>query len=219
MFTQNLPLFLFKNAYFCFVKIPSIYLEKVVEQLAILPGVGKRTALRLAIHLLKKKPEDIEHFAQSFIDLKNNIKTCESCGNISDVAICSICINPNRNQAIICVVEDIRDILAIEETASFQGIYHVLGGIISPMDGIGPNDLNIQTLLNKIEKGKVSEVIFALSATMEGDTTNFYLYKKISPFEVTITTLSRGVSIGTELQYADGVTLARSIINRMPFKG
>lgn len=190
-----------------------------MEQLAILPGIGKRTALRLAIHLLKKKPQEIEQFAQSFIDLKNNIKTCKSCGNISDVAICSICINPNRNQAIICVVEDIRDILAIEETASFQGIYHVLGGIISPMEGIGPNDLNIQTLLEKIKKGGVSEVIFALSATMEGDTTNFYLYKKISPFDITTTTLSRGVSIGTELQYADGVTLARSIINRMPFKG
>ena len=201
------------------MKIPSIYLEKAVEQLAILPGVGRRTALRLAIHLLKKKEDEIALFAQSFLDLKKNIKTCSSCGNISDLTICSICSNPNRNKQIICVVEDIRDILAIEETASFQGIYHVLGGIISPMDGIGPNDLNVQSLLSKIEKGEVSEVIFALSATMEGDTTNFYLYKKISPYDLTITSLSRGVSVGTELQYADGVTLARSIINRMPFKG
>jgi recombination protein RecR len=200
------------------LKIPSVYLEQVVEQLAILPGIGKRTALRLAMHLLKQKPEEIEKFAQSFIDLKNNIRKCNSCGNISDVELCSICANPKRDKELICVVEDIRDILAIEETASFFGCYHVLGGIISPMDGIGPNDLNINSLLKKIELGQVKEVIFALSVTMEGDTTNFYLYKKLNPFNIIVTTLSRGVSIGTELQYADGVTLARSIINRMPFK-
>lgn len=201
------------------MKIPSRYLEQAVEQLAILPGVGKRTALRLAIHLLKQKPEAIEHFAQVFLDLKNNIKKCTSCGNISDNEICSICANPARNHSLICVVEDIRDIIAIEETASFNGIYHILGGIISPMDGIGPNDLNISSLLKKIETGSVKEVIFALSATMEGDTTNYYLYKKISPFLVDVTCLSRGVSIGTELQYADGITLGKSIIHRLPFKG
>jgi recombination protein RecR len=200
------------------VKIPSKYLEQAVDQLAILPGVGKRTALRLAIHLLKQKPEVIEQFAQVFIDLKNNIKKCTSCGNISDVELCSICSNPARNHAIICVVEDIRDVIAIEETVSFNGIYHILGGIISPMDGIGPNDLNIASLISKIELGNVKEVIFALSATMEGDTTNYYLYKKIQAFEVEVTCLSRGVSIGTELQYADGITLGKSIIHRLPFK-
>lgn len=200
------------------MRIPSKYLEQAVEQLAILPGVGKRTALRLAIHLLKQKPEVIEQFAQVFLDLKNNIKKCTSCGNISDVELCSICSNPARNTAMICIVEDIRDVIAIEETGSFHGIYHILGGIISPMEGIGPNDLNIPALLTKIESGGVKEVIFALSATMEGDTTNYYLYKKIQPSGVDVTCLSRGVSIGTELQYADGITLGKSIIHRLPFK-
>lgn len=200
------------------MKIPSKYLEQAVEQLAILPGVGKRTALRLAIHLLKQKPEVIEQFAQVFLDLKNNIKKCKSCGNISDVELCSVCANPARNHAMICVVEDIRDVIAIEETGSFHGVYHILGGIISPMDGIGPNDLNIPSLLTKIESGDIKEVIFALSATMEGDTTNYYLFKKIQPSGVDVTCLSRGVSIGTELQYADGITLGKSIIHRLPFK-
>jgi recombination protein RecR len=200
------------------VNIPSKHLERAVDQLAILPGVGKRTALRLAIHLLKQKPEVIEQFAQVFLDLKNNIKKCSSCGNISDFEMCSICANSRRNQRVICVVEDIRDIIAIEETASYNGVYHVLGGIISPMDGIGPNDLNMQPLLDKIQSQDVDEVIFALSATMEGDTTNYYLFKKIQPFDVIVTCLSRGVSIGTELQYADGVTLGKSILHRLPFK-
>jgi recombination protein RecR len=200
------------------VKIPSIYLEKAVEQLAKLPGVGKRSALRLAIHLLKQKPEEIESFANAFLALNKNIQKCISCGNISDFEICSICSTPSRNKEIICVVEDIRDIIAIEETGIFHGIYHVLGGIISPMDGVGPADLNIINLIDKIEKREVKEVIFALSATMEGDTTNFYLYKKIKPFGIQVSTLSRGVAIGTELQYADGITLGRSIINRLPFK-
>lgn len=200
------------------MNIPSKHLERAVDQLAILPGVGKRTALRLAIHLLKQKPEVIEQFAQVFLDLKNNIKKCSSCGNISDFDLCSICSNSRRNHRIICVVEDIRDIIAIEETASYTGVYHVLGGIISPMDGIGPNDLNMQPLLDKIQSQGVDEVIFALSATMEGDTTNYYLFKKIQPYGVDVTCLSRGVSIGTELQYADGVTLGKSILHRLPFK-
>ena len=200
------------------MKIPSIYLEKAVEQLAKLPGVGNRSALRLAIHLLKQKPEEIENFAQAFIALKDNVKKCTSCGNISDFELCAICTSDKRNKEMICIVEDIRDVLAIEETATFNGIYHVLGGIISPMDGIGPSDLNIPSLLQKIEAGEVKEVIFALSSTMEGDTTNFYLFKKINPFGIEISTLSRGVSVGTELQYADGITLGRSIINRLPFK-
>jgi recombination protein RecR len=204
--------------YFCTVKIPSIHLEKAVEQLAKLPGVGKRSALRLAIHILKQKPEEIKSFAEAFIALKDHVKKCKSCGNISDFDLCSICTSDSRNKKLICIVEDIRDIIAIEETGTFNGIYHVLGGIISPMDGIGPADLNISTLVSKIEKGEVEEVIFALSATMEGDTTNFYLYKKIKAFGIEISTLSRGVAIGTELQYADGITLGRSIINRLPFK-
>ena len=193
-------------------------MEEAVEQLATLPSVGKRSALRLVIHLLNRKPEEIERFANSFLEMKKHVKYCKSCGNISDEVICEICTNPRRKHDEICVVEDVRDVIAIEETGSYQGIYHVLGGIISPMDGIGPSDLNISSLLDKVQKGEVKEVIFALSATMEGDTTNFFLYKKLQPSGIVISTLSRGVSVGSELQYADGLTLGRSIINRTPFK-
>jgi recombination protein RecR len=200
------------------MKIPSKYMEDAVEQLASLPGIGKRTALRLVIQLLNRKPEEIERFASSFTTMKENIKHCQSCNNISDEIICNICSNPNRNHEIICVVEDVRDVMAIEETSSFKGVYHVLGGVISPMDGVGPNDLHIQSLLEKAQSGQITEVIFALSPTMEGDTTNFYLYKKLKGNELIITTLSRGVSVGSELHYADGLTLSRSIVNRMPFK-
>ena len=200
------------------MKIPSKYMEDAVEQLASLPGIGKRTALRLVIQLLNRKPEEIERFATSFTTMKENVKHCQSCNNISDLDICDICSNPNRSQEIICVVEDVRDVMAIEETSSFKGIYHVLGGVISPMDGIGPNDLHIQSLVEKAQSDQITEVIFALSPTMEGDTTNFYLYKKLKGFELIITTLSRGVSVGSELHYADGLTLSRSIVNRMPFK-
>jgi recombination protein RecR len=200
------------------MKIPSKYMEDAVEQLASLPGIGKRTALRLVIQLLNRKPEEIERFATSFIAMKENVKHCKSCNNISDLDICDICANPNRSHEIICVVEDVRDVMAIEETSSFKGVYHVLGGVISPMDGVGPNDLHIQSLVEKAESGQITEVIFALSPTMEGDTTNFYLYKKLKGFELIITTLSRGVSVGSELHYADGLTLSRSIVNRMPFK-
>jgi recombination protein RecR len=200
------------------MKIPSKYMEDAVEQLASLPGIGKRTALRLVIQLLNRKPEEIEGFANSFIAMKENVKHCLSCNNISDLDICDICANPNRSHEIICVVEDVRDVMAIEETSSFKGVYHVLGGVISPMDGVGPNDLHIQSLVEKAQTGQITEVIFALSPTMEGDTTNFYLYKKLKGFELIITTLSRGVSVGSELHYADGLTLSRSIVNRMPFK-
>ncbi len=200
------------------MKIPSKYMEEAVEQLATLPSVGKRSALRLVIHLLNRKPEEIERFANAFLEMKKHVKYCKSCGNISDEVLCEICTNPRRSHDEICVVEDVRDVIAIEETGSYQGIYHVLGGIISPMDGIGPSDLNISSLLDKVQKGEVKEVIFALSATMEGDTTNFFLYKKLQPSGIIISTLSRGVSVGSELQYADGLTLGRSIINRTPFK-
>lgn len=200
------------------MKILSKHIENAVEQLSSLPSVGKRTALRLALHLLKKDEEEIQRFAQAFIQMKANILFCSSCGNITDHVLCEICANPLRDTELICVVEDIRDVMAIEETNTFKGIYHVLGGVISPMDGIGPADLNIPSLIQKIKDGSVKEVIFALNATMEGDTTCFYLYKKLADFNILISTLSRGVSVGTELQYADELTLSSSIANRTPFK-
>ena len=200
------------------MKIPSKYVEEAVEQLSTLPSIGKRSALRLVIELLNRKPEEIERFAQSFINMKKHVKKCTSCGNITDEEVCEVCLNPKRSKKTICVVEDIRDVMAIEETGIYSGIYHVLGGVISPMDGIGPSDLNILPLLEKIQLGEVEEVIFALSATMEGDTTNFFLYKKLQTFRIQVTTLSRGVSVGSELQDADGLTLGRSLLNRTPFK-
>lgn len=200
------------------MNIPSKYIENAVEQLSSLPGIGKRTALRLVLQLLNRTEGEIEQFSQAFIEMKRNVKKCSSCGNISDIEICSICSNERRDHSIICVVEDIRDVLAIETTESYKGIYHVLGGIISPMDGVGPSDLNIQSLISKAESGNVHEIIFALSPTMEGDTTNFYLYKKLESKPVMITSLSRGVAVGTELQYADELTLSRSLLQRQPFK-
>lgn len=200
------------------MNIPSKYLENVVEQLSSLPGVGKRTALRLALNLFNRSKDEIDSFAHSFIEMKQHVLKCTKCGNITDTPICLICSNPKREQDIVCVVEDIRDILAIESTESYNGVYHVLGAVISPMDGIGPNDLNIDLLVERVSSGEVKEIIFALSATMEGDTTNFYLYKKIGDYPIQITTLSRGVAIGSELQYADELTLSRSILNRQPFK-
>lgn len=200
------------------MSLPSKFLDRAVEQLSSLPGIGKRTALRMALQLLKRDKEEIAAFSHSIIELKGNTLECEICNNISDTPKCSICSNPLRDTSIICVVEDIRDVMAIESTQSFKGVYHVLGGIISPMDGIGPSDLYIDSLVDRIRKGHVQEVIFALSPTMEGDTTNFYLYKKISNHDLLITTLSRGVSVGTELQYADEVTLGRSLAQRQVFK-
>jgi recombination protein RecR len=199
------------------VKIPSKYIENAVEQLSSLPGIGKRTALRLVLQLMNRSELEIRKFSDAFIDMKLNVVHCQSCGNVSDSIICSICNDEKRDHATICVVEDIRDVLAIEATQTYKGIYHVLGGIISPMDGVGPMDLNIQPLIDKARENKIKEVIFALSPTMEGDTTNFYLYKKIKEFEIEVTTLSRGVSVGSELQYADELTLGRSLINRQPF--
>lgn len=183
-----------------------------------LPGIGRRTALRLVLQLMNRSEEEIRAFSEAFIEMKENVKKCKTCGNVSDQEICSICLNEKRDQSLICVVEDIRDVLAIEATESYNGVYHVLGGIISPMDGIGPSDLNIPTLLERVRSGEISEVVFALSPTMEGDTTNFFLYKKLKEFGVTISTISRGVAVGAELQYADEVTLSRSLINRHPFE-
>ncbi len=200
------------------MKIPSKHIENAVDQVASLPGIGRKTALRLVLNLLNRSQEEVHDFSEAFLTMKSNVKKCISCGNISDLEKCSICQDDKRDQTIICIVEDIRDVIAIEETQSYKGIYHVLNGIISPMDGIGPSDLNIQHLLERIPNSGVKEIIFALSATMEGDTTNFFLYKKLKEFDLEFSSLSRGVSIGSELQYADEVTLSRSIINRQPFE-
>lgn len=200
------------------MKIPSRYIENAVEQLSSLPSIGKRTALRLVLQLLNRTDEEVTAFATAILEMKGHVKKCKSCGNISDQEVCSVCSDPKRDHGIICVVEDIRDVLAIESTESFKGIYHVLGGIISPMDGVGPSDLNIPSLVEKANSGRIIEIIFALSPTMEGDTTNFYLFKKLSDKGVLITSLSRGVAVGTELQYADELTLSRSLIQRQPFK-
>jgi recombination protein RecR len=200
------------------MNLPSKVLEQVVDQLSSLPGIGKRTALRLSLNLLKRSPQEISQFTQSIISLKENIFSCTVCSNISDEPVCFICSNPKRNPAIICVVEDIRDVMAIESTGTFKGLYHVLGGLISPMDGIGPQNLNILPLQERLSKQEVSEVIFALSPTMEGDTTNFYLFKKIQGVDLLITSLSRGVAFGSELQYTDELTLGRSLEQRQEFK-
>lgn len=197
--------------------LPSKYLQKAVEEMSSLPGVGKRTALRLVLNLLQQDKRDVIEFAQSFVDLVEHTKLCSTCHNISDQEICGICNNPGRDKATICVVSDIRDIMAIENTMQYKGTYHVLGGVISPMDGVGPNDLNIETLLTRLMSGVVKEVILALSATTEGDTTNFYLFKKMKDIDVKVTIISRGIGVGSELEYADEVTLGRSIINRSPF--
>lgn len=200
------------------MKISSKYIDEAVEQLSSLPGIGKKTALRLVLQMLNRSETEIQQFSESFVEMNKMVKKCTSCGNISDQELCEICQNPNRDHAQICVVEDIRDVMALESTNYYKGIYHVLGGIISPMDGIGPADLNISALIEKVQKEEVKEIIFALSTNMEGDTTNFYLFKKLAPFKINITCLSRGVAIGTELQYADELTLGRSLINRQPFK-
>ncbi|MEO8515311.1 MAG: recombination mediator RecR [Flavobacterium sp.] len=200
------------------MEFSSKLLEKAVNEMAQLPGIGKRTALRLVLHLLKQPKEQTDFLAQSLTTMREEIKFCKSCHNISDVDICEICSNPKRNHEIVCIVEDVRDVMAIENTGQFKGIYHVLGGKISPIDGIGPSQLNIVTLVEKVKLGNVSEVIFALSSTMEGDTTNFYIYKQIKDLGVTTSSIARGISVGDELEYADEVTLGRSIINRIPFE-
>lgn len=193
-------------------------LENAVYEIAQLPGIGKRTALRLTLHLLREPASKTESLSKALQEMRSQIKFCKNCHNISDVAICEICNNASRNSEIVCVVEDIRDVLAIENTSQFRGHYHVLGGKISPMDGIGPNDLTIHSLVEKVKSGSVNEIIFALSSTMEGDTTNFYIFKQIEPFNIVTTTIARGISVGDELEFADEITLGRSILNRIPFE-
>jgi len=199
-------------------KYSSKLLENAINEFSRLPGIGRKTALRLVLYLLKKDNNEVESFCDSLTYLKKDIKYCKICHNISDTDICDICSQKSRNSDIICVVENIRDVMAIENTHQFNGLYHVLGGIISPMDGIGPSELEIDSLIERVKKGKVSEIILALSTTMEGDTTNFYIYKKLKDSHVKISTLSRGVSIGDELEYTDEVTLGRSIKNRQDFE-
>lgn len=197
---------------------PSKLLENAVNEFSKLPGIGKKTALRLVLHLLKKDVDEVQRFSRALTQLREEVKHCRICRNISDSDICNICSNPSRDHRLVCVVENIRDVMSIENTQQYKGVYHVLGGIISPMDGIGPADLEIDSLLKRVEKGEVDEVIFALSTTMEGDSTNFYIFKKIKDYQVKITTLARGVSIGDEIEYTDEVTLGRSIVNRMLFE-
>ena len=193
-------------------------LEQCVNELARLPGIGRKTALRLALHLLKQENISVENLTGAIAEMKGKINYCKICNNLSDGEICQICDNPKRDRGLICVVSDIRDILAIEKTAQFSGVYHVLNGIISPIDGIGPNDLNISPLVQRVAKGGIREIIFALSSTIEGDTTSYYIFKKISSHKVSVSTIARGISVGDELEYADEVTLGRSIMNRMPYQ-
>lgn len=200
------------------MEFSSKLLENAVNEMAQLPGIGKRTALRLVLHLLRQPEEQTNNLSKALTNVREEIMFCESCNNISDVAICEICTNPHRKRDVICVVEDIRDVMAIENTSTFRGLYHVLGGKISPMDGVGPHDLNIDPLVEKVKQGEIKELIFALSSTMEGDTTNFYIYKQIEDCNVITSTISRGISVGDELEYADEVTLGRSIVNRIPFE-
>ena len=199
-------------------KFPSRLLENAVNEFAKLPGIGRKTSLRLVLHLLKQEKTEVDLFANSLIQLRNEIKHCQVCHNISDVETCNICSNPNRSAEEVCVVENIKDVMAIENTQQFSGLYHVLGGIISPMDGIGPSDIEINSLIDRVRSGEVKEVVLALSTTMEGDTTNFFIYKKLKDLNVKISTLARGVSIGDELEYADEITLGRSIKNRLDFE-
>ena len=200
------------------MEFSSRLLEKAVNEMAQLPGIGKRTALRLVLHLLKQPREQTGFLTQALTTMREEVKFCVSCHNISDVDVCEICSNTKRNHQIICVVEDIRDVMAIENTGQFRGIYHVLGGKISPIDGVGPSQLNINTLVEKVKSGTVTEMIFALSSTMEGDTTNFYIYKQIQDCDIITSTIARGISVGDELEYADEVTLGRSILHRIPFE-
>ncbi|MFT4698570.1 MAG: recombination protein RecR [Flavobacteriaceae bacterium] len=200
------------------MEFSSKLLENAVNEMAQFPGIGKRTALRLVLHLLKQPKEHTHQLSQSLLQMRDEIIFCKNCHNISDKELCEICANPNRNEKSICVVEDIRDVMAIENTSQFKGHYHVLGGKISPMDGIGPGDLNVQSLVDKVAAGTIEELIFALSSTLEGDTTNFFIFKQIENYNILTTTIARGISVGDELEYADEVTLGRSIVNRIPFE-
>ncbi|MCF8366355.1 MAG: recombination mediator RecR [Bacteroidales bacterium] len=193
-------------------------LEQAVDELSRLPGIGRRTALRLSLHLLREEKGSVEVLGNALIKMRNEITYCRVCYNISDHEVCSICSDYKRDRSIICVVEDIRDVMAIEKTTQYRGLYHVLGGIISPMDGVGPKDLTIEKLVERLKGEEIREVVFALAATIEGDTTNYYIFKQLQNFDLTITTIARGVSVGDELEYADEITLGRSIMTRVPYQ-
>lgn len=200
------------------MELPSKLLESAVNEISQLPGIGKRTALRLALHLLKQPVEQTQVLAKSLEDLREEVKYCKSCHNISDTDLCGICSNPKRDEKLVCVVEDVRDVMAIENTGIFNGLYHVLGGKINPIEGIGPSQLTISSLVEKVQSGEISEIIFALSSTMEGDTTNFYIYKQIQNLNIKTSTIARGIAVGDELEYADEVTLGRSLVQRIPYE-
>ena len=197
----------------------SLLLEKAVQEFSRLPGIGRKTALRLVLHLLRQDTDEVERFANAITTMKREVRFCRICHNISDSEVCPICSDRRRDVSTICVVENIQDVMAIENTQQYHGLYHVLGGIISPMDGIGPSDLEIESLAGRVAKGDVKEVILALSPTMEGDTTNFYIFRKLASFNVKLSIIARGVAVGNELEYTDEVTLGRSILNRTPFEG
>ena len=199
---------------------PSQLLEQAVQEFAKLPGIGRKTALRLVLHLLRQETDDVTHFADTIARMRREVKRCKVCHNISDSDTCPICSDPRRDHSTICVVENIQDVMAVENTQQFHGCYHVLGGVISPMDSIGPADLEIDSLVARVASGEVKEVILALGSTMEGDTTNFYIFRKLAPYtNVKISIIARGISVGDELEYTDEVTLGRSILNRTPFEG
>lgn len=201
------------------MEISSRLLQKAVEEMSLLPGIGKRTALRLVLHLLRQPEAQTESLSSALRELRSGIRHCRECHNISDTEVCEICSNPRRDRTLVCVVEDIRDVMAIENTGHYRGLYHVLGGKISPMEGVGPQDLAIDSLVEKVRRGEVEELIFALSATMEGDTTNFYMSRQLEGIPVRLTTIARGIPVGDDLEYADEVTLGRSILQRIPFEG
>ena len=198
---------------------PSQLFGKAVSELSNLPGIGQKTALRLALFLLRQDKDKVERFVKTISEMRQDTVYCKICHNISDTEVCPICANPHRDATTVCVVENVQDVMAVENTQQYNGLYHVLGGVISPMDGVGPNDIEIDSLVDRVEDGGVEEVILALSSTMEGDTTNFYIYRKLAKYGVKLSVIARGIAVGGELEYADEVTLGRSIVNRVPFEG
>ena len=200
-------------------RYPSQLLEKAVQEFSKLPGIGRKTALRLVLYQLRQDPEDVQSFVEAIAKMKQEVHYCRRCHNISDSDVCPICADQRRDSSTICVVENVQDVMAVEHTQQYRGLYHVLGGVISPMDGIGPADLEIESLVKRVEEEHILEVILALSSTMEGDTTNFYIFRKLAPYDVRLSIIARGIPVGDELEYADEVTLGRSILNRTPFEG
>ncbi|HCC63957.1 MAG TPA: recombination protein RecR [Flavobacteriales bacterium] len=201
------------------MQLPSRLIESAVDQMASLPGIGRRTALRLVLHMLARDEERVRDFAESMVSMRQGVKPCSTCHNPTEDGVCNICANPHRDSATLCVVEDIRDLLALESVGEYRGLYHILGGVISPMDGVGPADLTVESLVARVQSTEVKEVILALPASMEGDTTAFYLAKRVQAHDILLTTIARGVSVGEALQYADEATLSSSLLNRLPYKG